>query len=59
MNLNFLKQVRIRGIIYAVIAVVGISYEIFFSKEIRPFLLVMYSLVILIGIFYYFRAPEQ
>jgi len=58
MNLNFLKQVRIRGLIYAVIAIAGISYEIFFSKEVRPFLIVMYSLVILIGIFYYLRAPE-
>ncbi len=59
MNLNFLKQVRIRGLIYSVIAMGGIVYEIFFSNKIRPFLIVMYSLVILIGIFYYLRAPEQ
>jgi len=58
MNLNILKQARIRGLIYSVIAVAGIVYEIFFSKEIRPFLIGMYSLVILIGIFYFFRAPE-
>jgi hypothetical protein len=58
MILNFLKQIRIRGIIYAVIAITGIIYEIFISKEVRPFLLVMYSLVIVIGIFYFLRAPE-
>jgi predicted membrane channel-forming protein YqfA (hemolysin III family) len=58
MFLNFLKQVRLRGLIYAVIAVAGIIYEIFFSKETRPFLVVMYSLVIVIGIFYFLRAPE-
>ena len=58
MNLNILKQAGIRGLIYAVIATAGILYEIFFSKEIRPFLIVMYSLVILIGIFYFRRSPE-
>ncbi len=58
MNLNILKQARFRGLVYAIIAVAGISYEIFFSKEIRPFLLVMYSLVIIIGIFYFLRTPE-
>ena len=58
MNFNILKQARIRGLIYAVIAIAGILYEMFFSKELRPFLIVMYSLVILIGIFYFRRLPE-
>ena len=58
MNFNILKQASIRGLIYAIIAVIGILYEVFFSKEIRPFLIAMYSIVILIGIFYFQRSSE-
>jgi predicted membrane channel-forming protein YqfA (hemolysin III family) len=41
-----------RGIVYAGIALVGISYEFLFSSEVRPFLIIMYSLVIVIGVLY-------
>ena len=38
-----------RGIIYAGIAILGISYEIIFSHEIRFFLIAMYGIVLLFG----------
>jgi len=59
MNFNILKQARIRGLIYAGIATLGICYELFFSAEVRPFLIVMYILVILIGIVYFRFAPKN
>ena len=58
MKINILKQTKIRGLIYAIIASAGISYEIFFPEEIRPFLIAAYLLVVFIGIIYYRRSPE-
>ncbi len=51
----------IRGMIYAGIAVFGIGYELIFSKEIRPFLIIGYSIVFIVGIIYvwYIKPYKQ
>ena len=58
MNLNFLKRPQNRGLVYAVIAASGILYEIFLSKERRFILIAAYSIVILVGLFYYLKSIE-
>lgn len=40
----------VRGIIYSLIALAGISYELFLSVETRPFLIVMYGIGLGIGL---------
>ena len=47
-----------KGIIYAVIALLGIGYELIFTSEVRPFLIIMYSIVIGIGGLYVFFIKE-
>lgn len=42
----------IRGIVYAGIAILGIGYELLFSKEFRVLLIIGYSIVVAIGIMY-------
>jgi len=49
----------IRGIVYAGIALLGIGYEIFFSSEARPFLIIMYSLVVGVGGIYILYIKES
>ena len=39
-----------RGIIYIVIGILGIAYELLFSKVIRPVVLVLWSGIIGIGV---------
>jgi predicted membrane channel-forming protein YqfA (hemolysin III family) len=47
-----------RGLVYAGIALLGIGYELIFSGEVRPFLIIMYSVVIGIGGLYVFFIEE-
>lgn len=51
----------IRGMVYAGIALLGIGYELFFSKEIRVLLIVAYGIVVVAGIMYiwYIKPYEQ
>jgi predicted membrane channel-forming protein YqfA (hemolysin III family) len=58
MKPTIFKQSKVRGLVYAFIALAGILYEFFFAKEKRPFLIAAYSLVIFVGIFYYLRSSE-
>ena len=58
MNLNMLKKTGTRGLIYAMIALAGLIFELFFSKEMRSFLIVMYPIVMFIGLFYFFRGQK-
>lgn len=52
---------KIRGMIYAGISMLGIGYELLFSKETRVLLILAYAIVIAFGIFYiwYLRPPER
>ncbi len=54
---NFDKY-SLRGLVYATIALLGIGYELLFSYEIRPFLIIMYSLVVGIGCLYIWFIHE-
>ena len=47
-----------RGLIYAGIALLGMGYELFFSDEVRSFLIIMYSIVIVIGGIYVLFIEE-
>ncbi|UCE05122.1 MAG: hypothetical protein JSW07_16085 [bacterium] len=42
----------IRGMVYTGIALLGIGYELIFSRDVRPFLIIMYSVVVVIGVMY-------
>ncbi|MFZ5519484.1 MAG: hypothetical protein ACOY90_22830 [Candidatus Zhuqueibacterota bacterium] len=49
----------IRGIIYSLISLAGLSYELFFSVQVRAFLIVMYSFTLAIGLLYLLFLKEQ
>jgi len=51
----------LRGMIYVGIAVLGISYELIFSTEIRVMLIIGYSIFIVFGILYicYIKSHKQ
>lgn len=51
----------IRGMVYTGISILGIAYELFFSKEIRVMLIIAYTIVIAFGIMYiwYIKPHEQ
>lgn len=42
-----------RGFIYAGIAILGIGYELLFSRQIRPLLIIGYCIVIAVAVFYF------
>ncbi len=56
-----LDKYSIRGMIYAGIAVFGIGYELIFSREARPLLIIGYSIVFAVGIMYiwYIKPYKQ
>jgi hypothetical protein len=47
-----LDKYSIRGMVYAGIALLGIGYELIFSKEIRILLIIGYGIVVAFGIMY-------
>ena len=47
-----------RGLIYAGIAILGIGFELIFSDEVRSFLIIMYSIVIVVGGIYVLFIEE-
>ncbi len=52
---------KFRGIIYIFLGSVGLIYEIFFADSIRSLVIIGYSTVILLGIFYFtfFKSMSQ
>ncbi len=50
-----------RGMVYAGIALLGIGYELLFSREIRILLIIAYCFVIAFGIMYiwYIKPHDQ
>ncbi len=56
-----LDKYSIRGMIYAGIALLGILYELIFSKEIRILLIIAYCVVIAFGVMYiwYIKPHDQ
>ena len=56
-----LDKYSYRGMVYAGIALIGIGYELLFSNEIRPLLIMAYGVVIVFGILYiwYFKPYEE
>jgi len=48
-----------RGIIYSVISLGGLSYELFFSVQVRLFLIAMYCFTLIVGLFYLLFFEEQ
>jgi len=52
------SQRRFRGLIYSAIAMLGIGYEILFSKPIRLFPIAIYSLIIVAGVLYFHYIKE-
>jgi len=51
-------KVSLRGCIYAGVAILGIGYELVFSKEVRPLLIMMYGIVVAIGVFYIYFLED-
>ena len=51
-------KASVRGVVFSTIAALGIIYEILFSAETRPFLIIMYSIVIAIGGLYIFFIED-
>ena len=51
----------IRGMVYAGISILGIGYELIFSKEARIMLIIAYSIVAIFGMMYiwYIKPHEQ
>jgi hypothetical protein len=50
-----MNKFTVRGIIYIVISLIGLSYEFFFAASIRTLPVVVYSFVILIGLICIFK----
>ena len=50
-----------RGMVYTGVALLGIGYELLFSKEIRALLIIAYSVVVVIGFLYiwYIKPYDQ
>ena len=50
-----------RGIVYVGIALLGIGYELLFSDNVRPLLILAYGVVFAFGIFYiwYIKPYEE
>ena len=44
---------KFRGIVYIILGSIGLLYEIFFADSIRSLVVIGYSVVILLGIFYF------
>ncbi len=47
-----LDKYSTRGMVYTGIALLGIGYELLFSKEIRILLIIAYGIVVAIGMMY-------
>jgi hypothetical protein len=54
-----MNKTKIRGAVYALISLCGLSYELMFIQPPRIFLLLLYSLIVAIGLLYIFRFPDQ
>ena len=55
-----LDKYSIRGMVYACVALLGIGYELIFSKEIRVLLIIGYSIVVAFGILYiWYIKPHE
>jgi len=49
-----LDKYSTRGMIYTGISLLGMGYEIFINGQTRPFLIISYSVIIVIGLAYIF-----
>jgi hypothetical protein len=50
----------IRGMVYAGISILGLGYELIFSKEIRVMLFIAYTIVVAFGIMYiWYIKPHE
>ena len=48
----------VRGIIFTILGLAGIAYELFGSKAREAFVVVLYSVVVVMGILLLFRIKE-
>ena len=54
-----MDKFTIRGIVYIIISLIGLSYEIFWADHVRVLPLVAYLAIIGIGLFCIFIIKEQ
>lgn len=54
-----MDKFKLRGIVYSTISIIGLGYELFFVASPRLFLVVMYSMVILVGMALFFFVHER
>jgi len=58
MNGESMDRFTLRGICYATLSGLGLGYELFFVPQPRLFLLVMYSIVVIVGMVLIFFVHE-
>jgi hypothetical protein len=58
-KLSKANKTMIRGIIYAIIACIGLTIELFVLKQTRPVIVFGYSLIFLISLYYIFVLPGK